>query len=108
MVKDCGAPEQPLIGVTVIVAVIGDDAAFVNVKFEIFPVPFAAKPIAVFEFVHVNVAPLTELENVNAPVCSPAQKVLFDGTLTSGAGFTKMFFVIVVVPHSFVTSNVIV
>ena len=48
---------------------------FVPVKAAIFPVPLAPKPIAVFEFVHVYVVPLTFklLTNVTAVVVSPAQ-----------------------------------
>ena len=54
IVKVCGVPGQPLpVGVTVIVAVIGVVPVLVAVKLAIFPVPFAAKPIAVLLLVHV-------------------------------------------------------
>jgi hypothetical protein len=47
------------VGVTVIVAVIGDVVAFVAVNEGILPEPLAARPIAVLLFVQVNVVPLT-------------------------------------------------
>lgn len=103
IVKNCGTPEQPLVGVTVIVAVMGEALAFVAIKLAMLPVPPAGKPIAVFVFVHAKVAPFTELVNVIAPVCAPAQNILSAGTVTSGAGLTVMFFVMVVSPHSFVS-----
>ena len=40
-------------GVTVIVALTGEDVVLVAVKLLIFPVPLAAIPMAVFEFVQV-------------------------------------------------------
>ena len=50
MVKVLVVPEhEPLVGVTVIVPVIGDAVAFVAVNAAMLPVPFAPKPIAVFE-----------------------------------------------------------
>ena len=39
------------VGVTVIVAVIGSAVVFVAVNAGVLPVPLAAKPIALFEFV---------------------------------------------------------
>ena len=55
-------PGHPLaVGVTVIVAVIGDDVVFVAVNEAISPVPLAASPIAVLLFVHANVAPAVAL-----------------------------------------------
>ena len=47
------------VGVTVIVAVIGEVVAFVAMNEGIFPDPFAARPIAVLLFVQINVVPLT-------------------------------------------------
>jgi hypothetical protein len=41
------------VGVTDIVADIADEVVFVAVKLDTPPVPLAAKPIAVLEFVHV-------------------------------------------------------
>ena len=43
--------QLPTVGITVIVAVIVAAVAFVAVKAAMFPVPEAAKPIAVLEFV---------------------------------------------------------
>lgn len=54
MVKFCDVPVHPLaFGVTLIVAVIGFTLVFFGINDVIFPVPFAAKPIAVLELVHV-------------------------------------------------------
>ena len=106
MVNDCGRPEQPLTGVTVIVAVMGDEVGLSAVKFAIDPVPLAANPIAVLLFVQLNTVPAIEPVKDNVPVCSPAQNILLEGTTTSGAGFTTIFLLIVAVPHSFVTWSV--
>jgi hypothetical protein len=55
-----GIPVHPFaVGITVIVAVIGEVVAFVAVNEGIFPAPLAARPIAVLLFVQVNVVPLT-------------------------------------------------
>jgi len=105
IVKDCAMPEQPLVGVTVIVAVMGEAVELVVVKLGIEPIPLALNPIAVLLFDHENIVPVTEPVKVKTPDCSPPQSVLFAGTDTSGAGLTVMFFVTVVVPHSFVTSK---
>jgi len=64
MVKVCEVPVQPTTGsfeVTIIVAVIGEVVLLVAVNAGIFPVPLAASPIKVFEFVHVYCVPLTVL-----------------------------------------------
>jgi hypothetical protein len=45
------------------------------VKLLIFPLPLAAKPIAMLLFVQVYVVPDKELLKLNAPVDEPAQKV---------------------------------
>jgi len=47
---------------TVIVLVIGEPTVFVGVNAGMFPVPLAAKPIAVFEFVHAYVPPTGVVE----------------------------------------------
>jgi len=58
-----GAEHVPeLLTETVIVLVIGEPAVFVGVNAEVFPVPLAAKPIAVFEFVHAYVPPTGVVE----------------------------------------------
>ena len=52
--KLCAVPIQLLaIGVTVIVAITGDEVAFIPVNAKILPVPLAAKPILVVLFVQV-------------------------------------------------------
>jgi hypothetical protein len=58
IVKVMGVPAQPAaVGVTVIVATKFVEPVFVAVKAGKFPVPLAAKPIAVFEFVQAYVVP---------------------------------------------------
>ena len=53
MVKVSAVLEQPLaVAITEMVADIGDVPLFVGVNTGIFPVPEAASPIAVLEFVH--------------------------------------------------------
>jgi hypothetical protein len=59
--------------VIVIVAVIGDVVAFVAVNAGILPEPFAARPIAVLLFVHVNVVPLTGPDKVVTVADAPTQ-----------------------------------
>ena len=108
MVKEADGPRHPVEGVTVIVAVIGDDPGLAAMKDGIFPVPLAGKPIAVLVFVQVYVVPVTELLNTMGPVGEPAQKSWLPGTVTSGAGVTFNWRVTVVVPHSLVTDKVIV
>jgi hypothetical protein len=74
MVNVAGAPSQRFaVGVTVIVEVIGDVVEFDAAKDGIFPEPLAASPMAVLLFVHVNVVPLTGLDNVVSDVTVPAQ-----------------------------------
>ena len=52
------------VGVTVIVAIIGDVVVLVAVNDGTLPEPLAASPIAVLLFVHVNVVPETGPDNV--------------------------------------------
>jgi hypothetical protein len=67
-------PVHPFaVGVTVIVAVIGDVVAFVAVNEGILPEPFAPRPIAVFHVVHVNVVPLTGPDKFVTGATTPAQ-----------------------------------
>ena len=69
-----GVPGQaPKVGVIVIVEVIGPAVALVAVKAGKLVVPLAAKPIAAFEFVQVNVAPTGALTKVFAGTAAPAQ-----------------------------------
>lgn len=73
-----------IVGVTVIVAIIGVIVAFVAVKLGIFPVPLAANPIVVFEFVHTKLAPEGLLTKVVAETVVLLQTLLFEGTVTVG------------------------
>jgi hypothetical protein len=61
------------VGVIVIVPVIGAFVRFVAVNEGMSPDPLAARPIAGLLFVHVNVVPLTEPDNVVNDVTAPAQ-----------------------------------
>lgn len=68
-----GDPVQvvpPLVkeGVTVIVAVIGDEPVFSAVNDGIFPVPLAAKPIEGALLVQLNTVPVTAPEKVTVVV----------------------------------------
>lgn len=76
IVKLVVAPVQPLaVGVTVIVPLIAVIPALVAVKAAMFPVPLAARPIAVFEFVQLKVVLATNPVNVIAAVDCPLQTV---------------------------------
>ena len=79
---------EGLVGVTVIVAVTGDDVTFVAVNEAILPVPLAAKPIVASEFVHANVDPATLLVKLIAGTVALLQYELFAGTVTFGVGLT--------------------
>jgi hypothetical protein len=70
--------------------VIGPVPVFEAVKLGVLPLPLAARPIAVFEFVHANVVPATLLVNADAGTEAPLQTVMFAGTTTFGVGFTVM------------------
>ena len=61
------------VGVTVIVEEIGELVALVAVNEGIFPVPLAARPIAVLLFVQVNVVPLTGPNKLVIGATAPAQ-----------------------------------
>jgi hypothetical protein len=88
IVYGAGVPVHPPIeGVTVIVADIGVFVEFVAVKAGVFPVPFAAKPIAVFEFAHEKVAPAGLLIKLEVETVVPAHRVMFEGTVTVETGF---------------------
>lgn len=89
MVKLAGDPGQvAAVGVTVIVAVMGEPVEFVAVNVGIFPVPLAARPIAVLEFVHEYVVPATLLVNEPTERDVFAQTSLLVGTTTFGVGLT--------------------
>ena len=74
MVNVIGVPVQPFaVGVTVIVAVIGEVVALVAVNGGILPKPLAVRPIDVLLFVHVNVVPLTGPDKPVIGATTPAQ-----------------------------------
>ena len=70
------------------VEMIGEPVAFVVVNEGVFPVPLAARPISVFEFVHAKVAPATGELNAEAATVLPAQAVTFVIAFTVGVGLT--------------------
>jgi hypothetical protein len=89
MVKVEGMPVQLLAdGVTVIVPVIVFEPVFVAVNDEMFPVPFAARPIDVLEFVQAKAAPGLGLVNVVPAMVAPLHRVILAGTVTVGTGLT--------------------
>jgi hypothetical protein len=74
IVKVVGVPMHPFaMGVTVIVALIGDVVALVAVNEGILPEPLDERPIAVLLFVQVNVDPLTSPDKVVIGATAPAQ-----------------------------------
>ena len=76
IVNVIGAPVQPLAdGVTVIVPLIAVVPALVATKLGMFPVPDAARPIAVLEFVQLYVVPGVRLVKFTAVVFAPVQTV---------------------------------
>ena len=103
MVNVLIGPLHPsLIGVMVMVDVIDVEPELVTVNAEISPVPFALNPMAVLLFVQLNVAPEVP-EKFIGPKDSPAHFVKLLTALMEGNGFTIIFELVVVVPHSFVT-----
>ena len=63
------------VGVTVMVAVIGELVLLVAVKAAILPVPDAARPMAVLLLVQLNTVPATAPLKVIAAVVAPLQTV---------------------------------
>jgi len=55
-----------------------------------FPVPLAANPIALLEFVQAKVPPAGVLTKLVPGMDPPLQMVMLDGTETVGTGFTVM------------------
>ncbi len=93
MVKFDGVPAQPFrVGVTAIVPVMGVDPPFVPTKVAMLPDPPAPKPIAVFEFVHVNVEPAGVLVNAAGETLPPHCAILA-GTFATGVGLTVITYV---------------
>lgn len=109
MVKDFVIGQPPCEALTVIVAVIGEDVELVAIKEDIVaPLLPPPNPIAVLLFVQVNAVPGVVLVDVYGPAVPPAQTVSLEGTVNVGGGAIVKLFDVVVVPHSFVTANVIV
>ena len=70
------------------VAVIGAAVVFVPTKVAMLPVPLAARPTAVFEFVQVYTVPVVAPLNVIAATLEPLHTVWFATAFTVGVGFT--------------------
>lgn len=82
-------PWQPSrVGITVIVPEIGAPVVLVEVNDGTLPVPPAPSPIAVLLFVHVNVAPVGELEKVVPVTPAPRHTPKLAGTIAVGVGLT--------------------
>jgi len=81
------------VGVTVIVAIIGVVPALVAVNPAIFPVPFAANPIAVLVLAHAIVAPAGVLTKFVAATDPLLHTTILAGTVTLGVGFTVIVYV---------------
>ena len=76
IVKFCGVPAQPFAkGVTVMVATIGVELAFVAVKAGIVPTPVAASPIEGCELVQLKVVPPTNPVKIAGLVNDPLHRV---------------------------------
>lgn len=89
MVYEEGVPEQPpIVGVTVITALTGEAPVFIALNEGTFPVPLAARPMVVFEFVQAYVAPTGVLVNADAGTLFPLHTVVLVGTVTIGFAFT--------------------
>ena len=73
-----------------IVAVIGPVVVLVAVNPGTFPVPLAAKPLAVLEFVQAYVVPATGPEKFVGVTTTPLHTTILAGTVTVGVGFTVM------------------
>ena len=71
-----------MVGVTVMVAVIGEPVTLVAVKEDMLPVPDAARPMAVLLLVHPNVAPAGLLLNAVPAIMPPLHTTIFEGTVT--------------------------
>jgi len=83
-------PQLFTVGTTVMVADIGVVPLFVAVNEGTFPDPLAARPMAVLEFVHVQVPPAGILAKLVAETVPLLQTVILAGTITVGVGSTVM------------------
>ena len=89
IVKLVDDPVQPLdVGVTVIVATSSIVPVFVTANDVIVPLPAAARPILIFEFVQLYVVPLTAPLNVTVVVDPLLHTTWLDGVTTVGVGCT--------------------
>ena len=69
-------------------AVMGLTVELAAVKEAMLPVPLAAMPIAVLEFVQLYVAPVVVLVNAVAATVPLLHTLKLAGTVTVGVGFT--------------------
>ena len=84
-------PVQPFkVGVTVMVAVIGDVVLLLAVMPGTFPLPLAESPIAVLELVQVYNAPDGVLLKLEGGMVAPEHTLKLAGTFTTGNGLTVM------------------
>lgn len=81
--------EEPTVGVTVMVALIGVVPALVAVKEAILPEPLAAKPIAVLLLDQLNEAPADPVK-AGIVTVAPSQTAWSAGSVTVGSGLTVM------------------
>ena len=96
-----GVPVHPFaVGVTVIVAVIGDVPILLAVYAAIFPVPLVPKPTLVDD-VHEKVVPLTGPLKLIAVPEAPLQCILLEMLLTVAVGLTVAVNVVGVPAHPF-------
>lgn len=97
MVKVVATPTQPFaVGATVTVPLTAEVVPFVPVNEAIFPVPFAASPIAVLELIQPKVAPAGVLVKLMAFTVAPSHTVTLLTGLATGAGSTVMLNVVAV------------
>ena len=95
--------------VTRITELIGVAPVLLVVKAGIFPLPLAAvNPMAVLLAVQLMVVPGVVLVNVKGPALAPVQNAAEAGIVSCGISDMRNCRVCVVVPHSFVTSSVMV
>ena len=106
-VDSCEQPDAT--AVTLMSEAIGAAVVFVVVNAGIFPFPLVAgNPIATLLAVQPMVVPGVELVKFNGPALTPVQKSEDAGMVSCGISEIRNCLVCVVVPHSLVTSSVIV
>jgi len=81
------------VAVTVMVVYVGKLPLLIAVNEGTSPVPLAANPTEVFEFVHVNVPPAGVLVKFVAGITALLQTIIGAGTVTVGTGFVVMVYV---------------